>query len=281
MSRMKFSNEEENPGGPNDLNNGFDYRETGETSISKFDYRRESEAYSGTDEGMNQNIGIELGYLPPDQRPGIPGELLARLVDPEIDDDTEAAEALRANANVKVGKVSKAARSLNAQSVRKLVKRATLRGQSGNRRGKPPRIPPGITSASAEDDDQAMFHVDEGSEEIPVTQKENDSISSGDTDEDDSKLKNNNMMRQDVGEAIRRDEDSSVGPTNESAAFMSKTEKQAQAGDETKDLPVEVVAATMEAGRKCKLFLYLQCFFLKQNSYLSTIYFSDGFNRSA
>ena len=66
---------------------GFDHR-----SSENFDYRMDSDG----DDGMNhQNLGIELGYLPPDQRPGIPGELLAQLVDPEIDEDTEAAEALR------------------------------------------------------------------------------------------------------------------------------------------------------------------------------------------
>ena len=98
--------------------------------------------------GADGEPSIEIHFLPPDQRPGHPGDLLAAVavVEPEIEDDTEAAEALRANARIKVGKVSKAARSINAQSVRKFVKRASLRG-SGIKRGKPPRVPPGLAAA--------------------------------------------------------------------------------------------------------------------------------------
>ncbi|KAL3910576.1 MAG: hypothetical protein SGARI_002057, partial [Bacillariaceae sp.] len=62
--------------------------------------------------------GIELALTPGGGVGGLPGDLdlLANLVEPDIEDDTEAAEALRANANVKVGKVGKVARSVNAQT---------------------------------------------------------------------------------------------------------------------------------------------------------------------
>ena len=108
----------------NDDQNGLDH--SYDTSV---DYEPEGKHKPG--------VGFEVGYLPPDQRPGLPTELLSHLqiADPEIGDDTEAAEALRANANVKVGKVGKVARSVGAQSVRKVAKRLTLRAQSGNRRG--------------------------------------------------------------------------------------------------------------------------------------------------
>ena len=59
-----------------------------------------------------------------------------------IKDNTPAADALRANANVHVSMAGKAARAVNMQVVRKLMKRATMTSKSGNVRGKPPRIPP-------------------------------------------------------------------------------------------------------------------------------------------
>ena len=161
MSSLAPDAEETRPKSTGDLHDSrkFDHR-TPADDAQGFDYRPESDLFANDGSVANQNLGIELGYLPPDQRPGIPGELLAHLVDPEIDDDTEAGEALRANANVKVGMVGKAARGLNAQSVRKLVKRATLRGHSGNKRGKPPRIPPGITTEASEDFDDVEENDD-------------------------------------------------------------------------------------------------------------------------
>ena len=61
---------------------------------------------------------------------------------PIIADDSPAAEALRANANVHVSRTGKAARAMHMQSVRKFVKRATGATKSGVVRGKPPRLPP-------------------------------------------------------------------------------------------------------------------------------------------
>ena len=63
-------------------------------------------------------------------------------LDFRIEDNTPAADALRANANVHVSLAGKAARAVNMQVVRKLMKRATMTSKSGNVRGKPPRIPP-------------------------------------------------------------------------------------------------------------------------------------------
>jgi 1-phosphatidylinositol-4-phosphate 5-kinase len=58
----------------------------------------------------------------------------------EIEEGTPAAEALRANADVKVTKVGKVARYLQVQAVRKTAKNVFHVG-SGAKRGKPPRVP--------------------------------------------------------------------------------------------------------------------------------------------
>ena len=62
----------------------------------------------------------------------------------EIEDGTPAAAALKANAQIKVTKVGKAARYMNAQAIKRLVKKTKVWGNrkgSGNKRGKPPRVP--------------------------------------------------------------------------------------------------------------------------------------------
>jgi hypothetical protein len=63
-------------------------------------------------------------------------------IEPDIQDNTPAAEALKANAQVHVSSMGKAARAMHMQTVRKFVKRATGQGKSGIVRGKPPRLPP-------------------------------------------------------------------------------------------------------------------------------------------
>lgn len=58
----------------------------------------------------------------------------------EIEEGTPAAEALKANADVKVTKVAKAARYLHINAVRRNAKKILHVG-SGVKRGKPPRVP--------------------------------------------------------------------------------------------------------------------------------------------
>jgi hypothetical protein len=79
-----------------------------------------------------------------------PGDLLggatqedffAEMESPAIEENSPAAEALRANANVHVSSVGKAARAIHVQAVRKFVKRATGAARSGIVKGKPPRVP--------------------------------------------------------------------------------------------------------------------------------------------
>jgi hypothetical protein len=75
-----------------------------------------------------------------------PSEIFADVVGKtaviSIDADSPAAEALRANAKIHVSSVGKAARAVQLQSVRRALKRATGITKSGNKKGKPPRIPP-------------------------------------------------------------------------------------------------------------------------------------------
>jgi len=217
---------------------GFDYRLHDDDPLSNSygaDMNHEDDGMNKSASAAMGTVGFEVSYLPPDQRPGVPAELFAHFVDTEIGDDTEAAEALRANADVRVGKVGKIARSMGAQSVRKVAKRLTLRSQSGNRRGKPPRIPPGMTASQVATEEAMMLAVAEAEEE------ESHSLNSGDDHHDDD------------------------GPDDAPAlmiADMIMTERQEGDGlkgrrsvkqtvhEEGKDIPVEVIAATMEAGRK-------------------------------
>jgi len=57
-----------------------------------------------------------------------------------IQEDSPAAEALRANGEIRVSSLGKAARAVHMQSVRRALKRAVGKGRS-NRKGKPPRVP--------------------------------------------------------------------------------------------------------------------------------------------
>jgi hypothetical protein len=93
-----------------------------------YDYSDKADEHSGTDEDDDF----------------VNNPMLLAATEPQIEDNTPAAAALRANANVKVSTVGKAARAVHMQSVRKLIKRATGTTHSGFVRGKPPRLPPDV-----------------------------------------------------------------------------------------------------------------------------------------
>jgi len=255
--------------GNTDNGNGFDYRLESDM-FANDNNRLESDVFENDNNGIDQSLGIELGYLPSDQRPGIPGELLAHLIDAEIDDDTEAGEALRANANIKIGKAVKLARGLGLQSTRKLMKRVSLTGRSGNKRGKPPRIPPGITTMSSDDgfdveggdyndgydDGQgSLFKIEDGDEsfnevvEIGSLSSNESSTGGFPTDSHERKHQDadSSQVQQQLG--LVKSEDS-LASQEEIEPFNSKRDMETNSGDEAKDIPVEVVAATMETGRK-------------------------------
>lgn len=69
---------------------------------------------------------------------------LSDLEEFRIEENTPAAEAIKANATVHVSTIGKAARAMNMQSIRRFAKRVTGQGRSGLVKGKPPRIPPHV-----------------------------------------------------------------------------------------------------------------------------------------
>jgi len=286
-----------------DSNSVFDYRDSAASTLQNDqgniinDHQNKSNNDDTNDDG---EPSIELKLLPPDQRPGHRGDLLAAVVEPEIEDDTEAAEALRANAQIKVGKISKAARSINAQTVRKLVKRASLRGNAGIKRGKPPRIPPGLAVAGqqqAHQQPQVSLIREEDENQIYVVQEEEDESNDHEEDNNASETlhEDNNVVSDDdhipVSSLIEskgsvyKERDNSghfSAPENVEKENLSKQVKEhprpvhnhisLEEGDsfskpikghhrldqygvvagegEGKDIPKEVVAATMDVGRK-------------------------------
>jgi hypothetical protein len=88
-------------------------------------------------------------------------DFFAEMESPAIEENSPAAEALRANANIHVSSVGKAARAIHVQAVRKFVKRATGATRSGVVKGKPPRVP-----YKSQDDDQVSLTGDEGFETV-------------------------------------------------------------------------------------------------------------------
>lgn len=92
-------------------------------------------------------------------------QLLEQIINPYFEDNSPAAEAIRANAQVHIGKMSKVARSINAQAIRKIVKRASMRSHFGKVRGKPPRVPPPSQMGEhmpAENEIPDMYEIEEG-----------------------------------------------------------------------------------------------------------------------
>jgi 1-phosphatidylinositol-4-phosphate 5-kinase len=87
-----------------------------------------------------------------------------------VEDGTPAAEALRANADVKVTKVGKAARFLHVQTVRNSAKKILHVG-SGAKRGKPPRIP-GTSSQDVSD----AIHTEELEKDDATSRRENGNL---------------------------------------------------------------------------------------------------------
>jgi hypothetical protein len=90
-------------------------------------------------------------------------ELLAEVVGKTaviaIDEDSPAAAALRANAKIHVSSVGKAARAVQLQSVRRVLKRATGITKSGKKKGKPPRIPPTLLQLQQQQQQPPPSHL--------------------------------------------------------------------------------------------------------------------------
>lgn len=188
---------------------------------------------------------------------GLPAELLEVLANPSIEDDSPAAEALRANAEVRVRKVGKLARRVHGQSVRRVVKRATLRAKSGNVRGKPPRIPPGKvpTDSVPAGPDNEIYVVHEGDESEELGEDEMDS--SIESSEQEAEYKHDHdeeaMFAAASGERTQS-EDDEVVTEEEADPLVDKVPDGVHDWQtrliEGEDIPVEVLTATMETGKK-------------------------------
>lgn len=102
---------------------------------ASFQNQMDTSEYGGT-EAPNSRVSVSVPHEFTRE------QLLEQIVNPYIEDDSPAAEALRANAQIHIGKMSKVARSINAQALRKIVKKASMRQHFGKVKGKPPRVPP-------------------------------------------------------------------------------------------------------------------------------------------
>jgi len=185
---------------------------------------------------------------------GIPPELLDILANPSIEDNTPAAEALRANAEIKVRKVGKLARRVHGQSVRRVVKRATLRSKSGRVRGKPPRIPPARAAAGTvpAGPDNEIYVVHEESEDIAEEDELDSSIESSEQDADYRHHHDDeaNLFVAAAGHIASEDEEPVIEEV-EHVAVDKVPDWQTRLTEESPDsVPAEVLTATMETGKK-------------------------------
>ena len=215
---------------------------------------------------------IELQFLSPDQRATHHGDLLlAAVVEPEIEDDTEAAEALRANAQIKVGKVSKAARGINAQTVRKFVKVASLRGR-GIKRGKPPRVPPGLAAAHHQQtghlvidaEDNQIYAVKEEDDESDVGEESDGASSPPPAGRDPTVVstttESEKIMASTSNQDTEEEDELSKQSTKHHSLDGTKSSKATKghkgsdhypsATHDDHDIPKHVVAETMDVERK-------------------------------
>lgn len=218
-------------------------------------------------------------------------QLLEAIVNPHIDEDSPAAAALRANAQVHIGRMGKVARSINAQTIRKVAKRASLRSHFGNVKGKPPRVPPSQMASSIVDPNN-IYEIQEEGEldedlmgEQSFAENVQDDIGGSKDSEPDSppSLANINSSSREESESVKQGQrvSFSVDPPSpaKSRDVVCKEVPpivQQHPGDhihfsllqdmknngpsvkalapemDQKDIPKEVVEGTMEAGRKGK-----------------------------
>lgn len=205
--------------------------------------------------GLSSSVGTDPDALP---NSGIPPDILEALGNPCIGDDTPAAEALRANAAVRVAKLGKLARRVHVQTVRRLVKRATLRAKSGNVRGKPPRIPPpgartpsDIASGPGSDH---MYVVQEEDEDELGEQQMDSSIESSEQDGEISHDEQVEAMTAQMSSRARvgtLEEDIPQKEVGRHDDFVEKEpDWQTHFRQGEDKLPVDVLTATLETGKK-------------------------------
>jgi hypothetical protein len=204
--------------------------------------------------GLSSSVGTDPDALADS---GFPSYILDPLSNPCIGDDTPAAEALRANAAVRVAKLGKLARKVHVQAVRRLVKKATLRAKSGNVRGKPPRIPPpGARTPSdvATGPVSDMYVVHEEDEDEAGEQQMDSSIESSEQDGEINHDQQVEAMTAQMSEGARLGTLEEDIPQEEVGRQDDFVEKEAdwqthfRQGEDK--IPSEVITATMETGEK-------------------------------
>ena len=140
-------------------------------SITAETYSDASSATSG-DSGKYEVIEFNPDMQVHGFEPGLEEEEDFMGIEPAIGENTPAAEALRASAAVRVSRVGKAARAVNMQAVRKLVKRATGTTKSGNVKGKPPRLPPNRNLPGEEGSDAGENDDEEEQSDEHITESD-------------------------------------------------------------------------------------------------------------
>ena len=152
--------------------------------------------------------------------------LLEQIVNPYIEDDSPAAEALRANAQIHIGRMSKVARSINAQALRKVVKRASMRGQFGKVKGKPPRVPPPSQQIIDEADgvNQVMSEIEEG-------ELEDDSTADPGVDNDSNRERHYSPTRTTSPDSIEPQLSAETHKTEERSSSVGKQSPAAASGN--------------------------------------------------
>jgi hypothetical protein len=179
------------------------------------------------------------GYVSSDAASGVSAEFLGHLNSPNIDEDkypnieedTPAAAALRANAEVQVRRAAKLARKIHVQSAKNIVKKVTRQG-IGNKRGKPPRIPPHRT----EEEDGAIYMVEEESDEEAEVEEE---------EKEEEKHEDNGAPAREVA----------FGTVNDGRVSTDVKQSFALIGADHDKVPAEVLTGTLETGKKCEFAL--------------------------
>ena len=228
----------------------------------------------GTDDGPNGDSDDgDGGADGAKYTEGLPDDIIGALGSPSIEDNTPAAEALRATSRVHVRRVDKLARRVHVQSLRKFVKRATLRG---NKRGKPPRIPPpgksgsgGIYVVEEEDgdedgdngndesydgddqDDDGEYEKDDENDGIGMKKDRRDTYLDDEADDSDGE---DDVPGRDDGPVVSK-ASSRPSKSNPEVIPQPSAEKDMAVpipyiDDDGDEVPNEVLTGTLETGKK-------------------------------
>jgi hypothetical protein len=179
----------------------------------------------------------------------------------KILENSPAAEALRANASVRVSKAGKAARAVHMQTVRRGLKYIAGKHQHGVRKGKPPRVPPSIFTADGEDDDRSNSIIEEESElasELDDAERERDEAPPSDEEIKGEDEKKKTHDGDDDGDQHHDEEESESEsgfevepvPYVETPPGRLQQQQLRHAEDDLNHMPENVAPGTVEAGKK-------------------------------